>query len=45
LKRAAAEGTWRVLVHGERVVDDNEETGEGGVFTKDLVRSRFVVRR
>jgi hypothetical protein len=37
-------GTWRVKVLSRKVVDDDEETGEGGVFEDDLVRSRFVVR-
>jgi hypothetical protein len=37
-------GTWRVRVNSRRVVDDDQETGEGGVFRTSLVRSRFVVR-
>ncbi len=37
-------GTWRVRVNSRKVVDDDQETGEGGVFRDALVRSRFVVR-
>jgi hypothetical protein len=37
-------GTWRVCVNSRKVVDDDQETGEGGVFRDALVRSRFVVR-
>jgi hypothetical protein len=38
-------GKWRVLVYAEKVVDDNDQTGAGGVVQKDLVRSSFRVRR
>ena len=37
-------GTWRVRVNSRKVVDDDQETGEGGVFRDALVRSRFAVR-
>jgi hypothetical protein len=37
-------GAWRVKVLSRKVVDDDDKTGEGGVFEDDLVRSRFVVR-
>ena len=38
------QGTWRAQVYARNVVDDDEESGEGGVFEDELVRSRFVVR-
>lgn len=37
-------GTWRMKILARKTVDDDEETGEGGVFEDDLVRTRFVVR-